>query len=120
MAPRSAGFTLIEVLVVLATIATLVCVLLPAVGKSRQAARAMVCRTNLRELGVAAGSYAVTFQNRLPSYSWAPGNRESRWEDLRDPTTFIAAVGHQAIDIMRRRADREDLPKMVNRYPQRH
>lgn len=120
MSRKSAGFTLIEVLVVISVVAMLISLILPAISKARKTARTMLCLANMEQLSVANGSYAVTFQNRLPSYTWGPGHMESRWADLRNPRSYLEAVGFQAIDIMRRRADREDLGAMRDRFPQRH
>ncbi len=51
------GFTLIEVLAVLGLIALLFAMILPAVQSAREAARRTRCLNNLRELGLALGSY---------------------------------------------------------------
>lgn len=67
-----AGFTLIELLVVIAIISLLIGILLPALGKARNAGRQAISLSNIRQITTAAMVYREDYKGFLPmvlSYS---------------------------------------------------
>ena len=54
---RRMGFTLVELLVVIAVIALLMAILAPSLQKSRQQAKAIRCRSNIRQLALGLTMY---------------------------------------------------------------
>lgn len=73
------GFTLVELLVVIAVIAVLAGLLLPGLARSRQASLGTACLNHLRQLQLASLTYAADFQDHLPpnSYSFVVGDTNS-------------------------------------------
>src|SRR5438552_527416 len=65
-AVRRYAFTLIELLVVIAIIGILAALFFPLLGRAKEAGRATVCLSNLRQAGFALQLYAQENNNRLP------------------------------------------------------
>lgn len=60
------GFTIADVLVSLAVVAILISLMMPALGGVREAARKLVCSSNLRQVGIGIVLYADANRDRLP------------------------------------------------------
>ena len=98
------SFTLVELLVVVAIIAVLAAMLLPALSSAREKARRASCTTNLRQVGTALEGYLGDYSGYLPSgHAWNGGPELRSWsqadlvEWFSDPRTgSTLAVGGAA------------------------
>ena len=60
------AFTLVEMLVVIAIIAMIAALLLPALSRAQASARATVCLSNLHQVGLALQIYVSDNNNKMP------------------------------------------------------
>lgn len=77
------GFTLVEILIVLAIVGILAAILFPVFGSVRANARATACSSNLKQIGLAMLLYAGDHNGYLPRASFPPGAQRPRcgWPD---------------------------------------
>jgi prepilin-type N-terminal cleavage/methylation domain-containing protein/prepilin-type processing-associated H-X9-DG protein len=80
---RANGFTLVELLVVVAIIALLVALLLPALARGKAASQSTVCKSNLRQLGISLQLYVSENhfypENRFQTKPVVPASSDRFW-----------------------------------------
>lgn len=74
------GFTLVELLVVIAVVGLLAALLLPALSAGKARAQSTVCKNNLRQVGLALTSY-VSDSRRYPPMWGVVGDSFATWAD---------------------------------------
>src|SRR5579884_4107684 len=79
-AQPQAGFTLIEMLVVIAVIAILAAILFPVFAQAREKARQIACLSNMRQAGLAFSMYTQDYdENCLPQEVHSPISHGGYW-----------------------------------------
>ena len=101
---RLKGFTLVELLVVMATIGVLIALLLPAVSSVMESARRMTCASHLHQVGLALSGHVV--QHR----AFPAGCSDCAWWDAdRKQHSWVTAI-----------LGRLDRPELRERYDYDH
>ncbi len=100
--PRSArrvaaGFTLVELLVVIVIIGILLGMLLPAVQVARESARRATCNNNLKQLTLALLNYESANKSLPPAVWDNDPRRQAYWGNAADPNTGTAAFNSPGV-----------------------
>ncbi|MCA9277765.1 MAG: hypothetical protein H6815_03155 [Phycisphaeraceae bacterium] len=112
------GFALIELAVVLATCATVLVLLIPALLNMRKEARLATDLGKFHNIAGWTDSYAADFENHFPIFSWQGGETYS----ASLPTLMFAqddlqAAANQAIEIIRTAGGRSDITQIISWIP---
>ena len=100
---RNFGFTLVELLVVIAILALLLSLILTALARARANASAVACCAHLRQIGVAFAVYANDNGGKLPD----PGDTGVSWE---------TSIRFCTSEVLRCPADDEVYPAVGSSY----
>ena len=83
------GFTLIELLVVIAVIAMLLAVLLPSLQLAKEAARKIICKNDLKQIGLSIKIYTEENDGKFP----LNGAGNWLWDVAYSTTDYIMEMG---------------------------
>jgi prepilin-type N-terminal cleavage/methylation domain-containing protein/prepilin-type processing-associated H-X9-DG protein len=100
---RRKGFTLVELLVVIGIIAVLMSILLPALNRARESAKAVSCASNMKQIGAALAMYCGDNNDYTPRFAYDPNTAAatpapepgySRWEWTMALMRYMALTDH--------------------------
>ncbi len=107
-----AGFTLVELLVVIGIIAVLVSLLLPGLQKAKEQARQVSCLSQIRQIGIALNSYLAESKGLMPckngyvlyyneptlNPAWKPNFLNTLWPYMANVNLLCTSVAENAPD----------------------
>ena len=88
---RKSPFTLVELLVSIATISILMSVLLPGLAKAKERARGIACANNPKTLGMAMAMYSSDFQE----YATPPSQDMKPYDRILVDNDYLPAVPYE-------------------------
>jgi prepilin-type N-terminal cleavage/methylation domain-containing protein/prepilin-type processing-associated H-X9-DG protein len=97
---KNEGFTLIEVLIVIAIISILAAILFPVFARARENARRASCQSNLKQIALGVIQYTQDYDERLPSIEMGAGTNGGTtsdwilWSDAISPYLKSAQIFH--------------------------
>jgi prepilin-type N-terminal cleavage/methylation domain-containing protein/prepilin-type processing-associated H-X9-DG protein len=112
------GFTLVELLVVVAIIGVLVALLLPAIQAARAAARRTQCINNMKQIGLAIHQYADVHKGQFPLMAYHNADKSSKTEEQKSWIASLAPYAESVDEIRlcpedRARIEKEDYAELV-------
>jgi prepilin-type N-terminal cleavage/methylation domain-containing protein len=99
LSQRKAGFTLVELLVVIGIIALLISILLPSLNRARETANRVKCASNLRQIGQALLLYANENKGNYPRTIYDPAEPPVSGTGKDDEDPFDAGATIIANDV---------------------
>lgn len=118
---NSAGFTLVELLVVVAIIGTLIALLLPAVQAARESGRRTACQNNLRQIGLALANFEAARGKFPPGKKWSAPRSDPSSFDYAWSSMILGYLDEEAmrvqIDFQRPLTDAVNLPAASSVIP---
>jgi type II secretory pathway pseudopilin PulG len=77
--PKRRAFMLIELLIVIAIIALLIGLTLPALKGAKAAGRQTGCLSDMHQMGIALATYVIDYRDSLPYPNWGPVAQVQGW-----------------------------------------
>ncbi len=98
---KTKAFSVIELLIVVAVIAILAAILVPAIGRVRERANATKCASNLRQIAIAANMYAAENNGDFPSLTGEAddGGGQVTWLEQLRPYIHVEG-SNEAIELI--------------------
>lgn len=99
--PQPVGFTLIELIVVIAIIALLIGILMPALGKARATARRIQCMTKMVSVGYAMTMYTSEHDEYFPPsvHSFSVADPVAAWDVQLAPYMGFTALAAEPLSV---------------------
>lgn len=94
---RARGFTLVELLVVIAVIGVLIALLIPAVQAARESARRTTCQNNLKQVGLAIAGYETSHRKFPPGKRWSARRTDPAAFDYAWSSIILAYLEESAL-----------------------